>query len=349
MKSLGSNLCLESKITIWFMIQSLLMILASALSFLFVEIAAVVVFRVDLSTTFIWHAFGTVLPLCTLLGALNYFLSKYTFKKISVIIDGIKKIADGDFNVTLEENENDIFTDVYKNFNKMRFELKNTQMLKNDFINNYSHEFKTPITSINGFAELLLDTEVSAQEQKQYLQIIADESARLARLATSTIFLSKLETQNIITDKCPYSLDEQLKECAIILSPQWQEKNIVLSADLCEVTYLGNKQLMQHIWLNLINNAIKYTPTGGQITIIMKQEVQSIAITITDSGVGMSEETLTYVFNKYYQANASATPSGGLGLGLAIVKRIVDLCNGSIEVKSELNKGSSFIVHLPLK
>ena len=293
------------------------------------------------------RAIGMFFPMGAVMGVISYFSIKSAYRYISSLTKGINHVADGDFNIRLNVNKAGPLKDVYTNFNKMGAELQSVQTLRNDFVNNFSHEFKTPISSINGFATLLLEETVSEEDKRQYLEIIANESKRLASLADSSLLLSKLESQQFIFDKKPYSLDEQIKHCAILLSKEWSKKEIEFTADLDQVQYSGNSDLMQHVWINLLANAIKFTPEHGEITVTLKKADNLIQVAVNDTGKGMSEEEIARIFVKYYQADSSANK--GLGLGLAIVKRIIDLSGGRIEVKSKINEVSSFKVYLPCK
>ena len=227
-------------------------------------------------------------------------------------------------------------------------ELQSVQILRNDFINNYSHEFKTPIASIKGFAELLLDRDIPAEDQKQYLKIIADESDRLSKLASNTTLLSRLSSQQIITDVEVYDLGAQLRECCIILSGKWLDKDISFDGeDIPYVEFRGNKAMMQHLWINLLDNSIKYTPEGGGIKVSLSEQDGRAVVKISDTGEGISDEAKARLFIPYFQADTSHSKEG-LGLGLAIVMRIVELCKGSIHVDSKIGEGSTFTVTLPL-
>ena len=185
------------------------------------------------------------------------------------------------------------------------------------------------------------------EEQKKYLKIIVDESARLSNLATSTILLSKLTAQSIVTDIEEYDLGEQLRECSIILSGKWLQKNMEFDVSLDQVMYSGNKEMMQHLWINLLDNAVKYTPEGGKITVSVREENNYAIVKIADTGEGMSKEIQKNLFDPYFQGDSSHS-SQGLGLGLSIVKRIVELCKGTISVRSTMGEGSIFMVILPL-
>lgn len=336
----------DTKIKSWIAFQSILIIIGAVGASLFVQYASVYFYGSDKDTMNWKFSLGLIIPLCVVLGALNNYLIKASYKYFSVLSDGIEKISNGNFDVQLNEKNAGPFSDVYHNFNKMGKELQNVQILRNDFINSYSHEFKTPITSINGFANLLLETDVTEDEKEKYLKIIADESARLADLANSTILLSKLDSQTIVSDRKPYSLDEQLRRCVIMLSSNWSHKDITFLGEMEEVVYNGNAELMQHLWLNLLNNAVKYTPKHGEVDVSLTHNDDTIIVEIKDVGIGMSEDEVAHIFEKYYQAEVLEARQG-LGLGLSIVKRIVELCNGTIEVKSKKNEGSTFVITLP--
>ena len=169
----------------------------------------------------------------------------------------------------------------YEDFNKMSKELQSIQTLRSDFINHFSHEFKTPITAIKGFAELLREPDTTPEEREQYLQIILDESSHLADLANSTLLLTRLESQQFIAEKRPYPLDEQIKRCAILLSPSWETKQISFTASLEPAEFVGNEELMRHVWINLFDNAVKYTPEGGEITVTLQVRPEELEINTT--------------------------------------------------------------------
>ncbi|BCN28887.1 sensor histidine kinase [Anaeromicropila herbilytica] len=335
----------KNKLTIWLTFESFIIVNVSVIIYELVDFVANYIVGQNHHYSAI-AGIGMFLPMSILMGFISYRFSKLIYRYVSKLIDGINQVANGNFDVQLNEKKAGPFREVYRNFNKMGRELESVQLLREDFINNFSHEFKTPIASINGFANLLLEKDISKEDEQKYLKIISEESARLADLAQSTLLLSKLESSEVIVDKTPYSLDEQLKQCAILLSTDWSRKKIDFSANLSSVTYNGNRELMQHVWINLLNNAIKFTPENGELSMDMTEIDGMIQVSITDTGMGMSEETASNIFEKYYQGENSKTIKG-LGLGLSIVKRIVELCDGTISVKSKENEGSTFTVSLP--
>lgn len=305
----------------------------------------------DVEGTYISASFevvGTVVILMLILIPMIIIFYRSRKKEIKILSEGIAHLAEGDFNYKIPLKKKDSLARVYENFNKMCEELKSVQILRNDFINSYSHEFKTPIASINGFASLLLEKNLTPQEREEYLTIIIEETDRLSRLATNTILLSKLSSQQIVTDVEPYDLSEQIRQCSIILSKAWMEKKIDFDCELEEVTFAGNRELMQHLWLNIISNAIEHTNKGGRIAISLCQDKENVCVAVSDNGEGMDEQTIKHLFDPYFQGDASHS-SQGLGLGLSIAKRIVELCRGEILVESKLGEGSRFTVNLPAR
>ncbi|MDO5415062.1 MAG: HAMP domain-containing sensor histidine kinase [Bacillota bacterium] len=268
-------------------------------------------------------------------------------REVVTLSEAIRKVAAGDYSTRIIEQKRAQMKPIYDDFNKMCAELESVKLLRNDFINSYSHEFKTPIASINGFASLVLEKDLPEDEQKEYLKIIVDESARLSNLATSSILLSKLTSQTIVTDIEEYDLGEQLRECSIILSGTWLKKNMNFDVSLESVMYSGNKEMMQHMWINLLDNAVKYTPEGGKITVLVREENGYAIVKIMDTGEGISKDIQKSLFDPYFQGDSSHSRQG-LGLGLSIVKRIVELCKGTISVRSTLGEGSEFTVILPM-
>lgn len=310
--------------------------------------AIALMYRVAITDMLTIGVLSMLVPIVVLVTLVNFLFTRFIYRYLDKISDAMQKVADGDYTVRLDAEKDQPFRELYRNFNTMAEELGGVEMLKNDFINGYAHELRTPITSINGFAEMLLndDGTLSREEKRSYLEIIASESRRLADLAGNSLLMSRLDTQKIIPDKKPFSLDEQLRRCSILLSGQWTEKELDMTMDLDEAVYVGDYDLMQHLWINLLTNAVKYTPKGGSITVTLKNEEKFIAVSVADTGKGIPPEDRERIFDKYYQTDKSHSKRG-LGLGLAICRRIVQLCNGSLTVESEVGVGSTFTVKLP--
>ena len=286
------------------------------------------------------------LPLLITLILTTGFLEHKLSANVTNLMDGLRAVAGGDYSVRLKTDKHQLLDDLCEDFNRMTEELQSVRTLREDFVNSYSHEFKTPITAIKGFAELLSEPDLTEEERQQYLRIIQEESARLAELTNRTLLLTKLESQRFVPDRTAFSLDEQIKRCTILLSSAWEKKRIAFSADLEPVSYVGNEELMRHVWINLLNNAIKFTPEGGEVSVTLQCSPEQIQVRISDTGIGMSPEMMSHIFDQYYQGEPNHTEKG-LGLGLSIVHRIVELCGGQIQVDSIPDQGSVFTVLLP--
>jgi signal transduction histidine kinase len=286
---------------------------------------------------------GLIIPMTLFISIINIFTANWLIRQATDLANGLEAAANGNYYAKLDPRKSTIFESAYNNFNKLEEELKKANTLQDEFVNNYSHEFKTPITSIKGFAELLLEEEIDKETEKKYLKIIAEESEKLTYLANSSILLTKLNSQEIIPKKNHFSLDEQIRRTVILLEPEYTKKKINLSCNLEEVEYFGSEELMSHLWMNLISNAIKYTNKNGNISVNLRGYNNNIIFSVIDDGIGMSEEDRKQIFNKFYQVDKSKTTKG-LGLGLTIVSRIVKMIDGKIDVESELGKGSTFKV-----
>lgn len=261
---------------------------------------------------------------------------------------GMQKLSQGDFSVRLDLSGPREFRELSDSFNTMAGELDRMTLLRTDFVNNFSHEFKTPLVSLRGYAKLLRKGGLTWQEQQEYLDIIIGEADRLSALATNLLNLSKLEDQRTVIDPRPFDLSEQLRRVIVSLQPRWDEKAITVDVELDDCRYLGDEALMHQVWVNLFDNAIKYTGKGGNILVKLVASPKSVIVTFRDDGCGMGEETRLHIFDKFYQGETSHTSEGN-GLGLTLCQRIVQMHGGSIHVSSVQGKGSSFSVELPIQ
>lgn len=257
------------------------------------------------------------------------------------------RVEKGDFSQRLEVTGfNGEIDELIESYNKMAQELGGIEMFRENFINSFSHEFKTPIVSIQGFAKQLKKENLSEEKKQEYIDIIISESKRLTNLSSNILMLSKLENQQIITDKTSFSLDEQIRNCILLLEKQWTAKDISFDIDMQEIQYTTNAEMLSQVWVNIIGNAIKFSPEGSPIRVKLFKEGDVITAEITDRGIGMDQQTISHIFERFYQGDR-AHASEGNGLGLPLVKRIVELCNGNIRVESQYGKGTNFIVTLP--
>ncbi len=283
---------------------------------------------------------------CTFSTCLIYFVKGRVYHdKIKVFYDTASKVAKGDFNVRVP-----IYFDKPKsemdylavNFNKMLVEISSLENMRNDFIADVSHEIKTPLSVVQGYADLLQNKNLSEEKRSEYIFSLSQSIDSLTNLVTNILKLNKIENQGII-QKEQFSLDEQLRCCVLAFEDKVEEKNLALNVDLEEVYVVSDKALLEIIWNNLISNAVKYTGFGGKISIKLKKESEKIIVIVSDTGCGMSEKIKEHCFEKFYQGDSSHSQEGN-GLGLALVKQVVNLLGGEVKIKSILNEGTDFTV-----
>lgn len=281
---------------------------------------------------------------------LSFFTYKIPLKPINTMIEKMNQLASGNFKVRLKFDGLLKSYPAYKglrdSFNKMAEELEKTEVLRSDFINNFSHEFKTPIVSIAGFAKVLKRGNLTEEQRAEYIDIIEEESLGLSYMATNVLNFTKVENQTILTDASYFNLSEQIRSSVLLLEKKWLEKNLELGLEFSEYTITANEELLKQVLINLIDNAVKFTPYGGMIDvkIVGDDDYITVEITNTDSEISLTSRTKYLI--KFYQADESHSSKGN-GIGLAIVKRSVELHKGEVSVKSK-NGVTTFKVELPV-
>lgn len=281
-------------------------------------------------------------------GLITSFINARLLEPITRLSKAMKEVSQGDFEQHLETNSRIAEVgESYQSFNVMTKELRATHILQMDFVSNVSHEFKTPINAIEGYTMLLQGEELS-NEQNEYVEKILFNTQRLSCLVGNILLLSKLENQNIPMKKTKYRLDEQIRQALLSLESKWTQKEIGFQVEMEAVKYVGNEGLFMHVWINLLDNAIKFSPNQGIITMFLKQENDQVKFILEDEGPGIDEEIKNRIFDKFYQADGSHKAEGN-GLGLALVKRIIDSAGGTIEAQNREYGGCRFVVQLPLQ
>lgn len=256
------------------------------------------------------------------------------------------EIAKGNFSYRLAVNAR--FDDINKmaeRLNAMTYDLSHIETLRSDFVANVSHEFKTPLSAIEGYATLLQNRALSQEKKEYYIEKILENTRRLSGLSSNVLTLSKLENQGEAADCHEYRLDEQIRKSILVLEEKWTAKNIEFDMDLPLQMYYGSEALIAQVWINILDNAIKCSPEGGTIHIGMTSENDTIVVSVRDHGTGMSPEVQKHIFEKFYQGDTSRQTEGN-GLGLALVKRILELCHGKAEVESKEGEGTVFSILL---
>lgn len=291
--------------------------------------------------------FYFIIFLSLVIGAvLSIFVGKRILQPIGDLRQAMSKVAKGDFSMQLEEKHQiEDVAELYHDFNVMVKELSSIETLRNDFVSTVSHEFKTPLATIKGYVQLL-QNEASESERQIYLERMLDGTQQLTHLTDNILKLSKLENQGIGLDFQIFRLDEQIREVILFLQPKWEQLNLTLDLTLPRTEYYGNEEFLYQVWLNLMDNAIKYSQKNGSIHIHLTNDALGPTITICDEGIGMTKAVTDRIFDKFYQSDTSRKTYGN-GLGLALTKQIILLHHGTIQVKSTPEQGSSFKLFLP--
>lgn len=280
--------------------------------------------------------------------AVTNHMTKMLIDPIAKLRSAMREVADGDFKVEAKcESRIQDVQDIYDSFNSMVRELSTTETLQTDFISDVSHEFKTPINAIEGYASLL-EGEPSPEEQRAYVEKILFNTRRLSALTGNILLLSKLSNQSILPQKTQFRLDEQIRQAIVALEQKWSEKELGFEVELAETPFFGYESLLPHVWTNLIGNAVKFSPKGGEIRIKMMRTEGAVVFTIEDDGPGIVPGDEEHIFTKFYQSESSHGMEGN-GLGLALVRQIVEISGGSVDVQNLEAGGCRFTVRLPLE
>jgi signal transduction histidine kinase len=295
-------------------------------------------------------AMTIVLLIVLIIGSLLILIaSRYIVSPIKKLTLATNRLARGNFNVHVKVKSKDEIGLLADGFNHMAGELKQLEQMRQDFVSNVSHEIQSPLTSIRGFSKVLRQSDIEAEDRLRYLEFIELESERLSRLSENLLKLASLESEHHPFKPTTFDLDEQLRRVVVAYEPQWSAKQIELDLDLPKVKITADADQLSQVWINLLGNAIKFTPPGGAIRIGLEPLTDRVRVQVHDSGIGILPEDRERIYERFYKADASRHREiGGSGLGLAIVRKIVELHQGTIEVRSEIDRGTVFTITLPI-
>lgn len=291
--------------------------------------------------------------LLTLLLFLSFVIvlisTRYLVKPIKNLTDATHKIAAGNYHIKLNLNRKDEIGRLARDFSQMSTSLERTEEKREEFVASVSHEIQSPLTSIQGFSQALREEDIPAEEQQRYLSIIEKESRRLSVLSNQLLTLSFLDSETDLEQFVPIHIEQQLKEVMSTIEWQLQEKNlsVTLEKEDVDIKVLGDPKLLYQVWMNLLTNAVKYTPEHGEIKVEIMNLRDEVEVYVSDTGIGISEEDMAHLFERFYRADKARTRTDhSTGLGLSIAQKIIELHGGSITARSTLGEGSTFIVTL---
>lgn len=335
----------SSRITMTLLFATLVFV-SMLLSMLIVGLAIFLLARFELINFFE----GWVQPLlffaliCLSVGIfVSFFVSKRPLKPFLTLVKALDEIVRGNYDVRVKPQGPDSMQILYESFNRMAEELGSVEILRSDFVNNFSHEFKTPIVSIRGFAKLLQREDLTEAERAEYLEIIISECERLSELATNVLNLSKIERQSILTDKKRVNVSEQIRLVIVMMMNKWEKKSVDVCFESDELYIFGNEDLLKQVWINILDNSMKFSKENGIVDIKIAAENEGYRFSFINHGEAISDEAAAHIFDKFYQEDESHTERGN-GLGLTIAKRIVELHGGTLKLAYSNDKDTCFEV-----
>lgn len=329
----------------WFFLSCIIILSAAAIA----TLVAVLLFAFEVTnSTTAMVLLCIAVAIAAVAAVLSMLMSRVILAPVTRLSEASRQIARGEFGLNLTyDGTIPEFQDTYQSFNTMAKELSAIETLRSDFIANVSHEFKTPLTAIEGYAMLLQDHDLPKKDQAECAEKILQSAGRLSTLVSNILMLTKLEQQTDRVEKAPFWLDEQLRQVMVGLEPLWGAKDLELDLELEPLRYNGSEDLLYHVWSNLLSNAVKFSPQGAVLSVRLEKREKSAVFTVTDRGPGMTADVQRHIFDKFYQGDHSRRQEGS-GLGLPLAKRITQLCGGTISVQSQPGQGSTFTVTLPM-
>ena len=344
-KSTKRKLALFFTLTV---VAIILVTVAMVWFFGFVLVATGIESLADITVSSSFYVVAALISSAIIGSGLSVLAGKFFLRPFNDLINGMMTLSQGDYTARLELgslNRLEPFRSISDGFNDMARELDNTQIMRGDFINSFSHEFKTPVASINGLIALLKKENLPEAKRREYLLIIEEETNRLFQLSSNVLSISKLENESILKGVEEYNISEQIRSCILLLEKKWAKKNLSLSLDFEEYTVCANQDMMMQVFINILDNAIKFSHDGGTLGVKIDDPDGYLSVRIENEGVEISPDDLDKIFNKFYQADSTHTKEGN-GLGLSIVKHIVELHDGVVEAESK-NGITAFTVVIP--
>lgn len=300
-----------------------------------------------LSSTYMPFLIIVVLSLIVLM-----FISNSTMKPIREIIATSKQYAAGNFNARINIKSDNEFGELAKYMEEMADELSRSNEYRKSFISNISHDFRSPLTSIKGYIEAMIDGTIPPEMHEKYLQIVLNETQRLTKLTQGLLELNSFDSFDLQLDKSNFDIKAVISSTINTFERRCQDKGVYLHAvyHTENTTVYADRTKIQQVIYNLVDNAIKFTPAGCHITVQVTEKNEKIFVSVKDEGEGIPPESLKKVFDRFYKTDPSrGKDKTGTGLGLAITKEIIKAHGEQITVESKVGMGSEFVFSLPLQ
>lgn len=264
--------------------------------------------------------------LIVLAGVSVFLLTRQITKPLTAMADAAENMARGDFNARAPETGSAEIRQLSSAFNRMAAQLSTLEESRRDFVANVSHELRSPITSVQGFAQGMLDGTIPADEHSRYLQVVVDETHRLSKLIGNLLNLSRIENQETSLAYSDFDVNELARRVLISRMTQLEEKSMEVETDFeSESCFVhADQEQIQQVLINLTDNALKYTPDGGTLTLISREKEHEVIFRVKDNGIGILPEDAPHIFDRFYKADKAHTVGKGTGLGLAICARIME-------------------------
>lgn len=292
-----------------------------------------------------WILFAAILTVFVTVLLYSFFVNKMIVQRIKTLNTSTKKVIHGDYKITIKDKHKDELSELTQSFNDMTNALQNVEYINKNFIRNFSHEYKTPLATIKGYAELVQDEEGLSKDAKEYLDIIIDESKRLSTLSHHMLLISQVDYQMIIPKEDHINITEELRKVIQMKQVLFEEKNLSFDLDVEDIHILSNQSLIYHVFSNIIDNAIKYTYSNQTIKIVFDKAEQGIKMIFSNPTKVLDIDELQ-LFNMFYTNEINNKQSNGIGLSL--VKKIIEKLGGHVE--ANLNKTIfSLKLYLPIK
>ncbi len=280
----------------------------------------------------------------------TYLASAQLTKPLRQMAAVVKRVERGDFSAKLSLERQDEIGLLADAINKMVISIGALEGMRREFVSSVSHELKTPMTTISGFVDGILDGTIKPEEQSKYLRIVSDETKRLSRLVNSMLQLSRLESEEMKLNKTTFNISDMIISVFLSFEQKIDEKNLTISGlDLLQpISITADKDLIYQVVYNLTENAIKFSNKDGEISVVSSATKQNVNFSIKNTGEGLNSQEISKIFDRFYKTDRSRSKDkSGMGFGLYIVKTIINMHNGKINVDSVLGEYTQFDVTLP--